>query len=57
MRTHNILSGERKLRRYPYDASSSGAMNDTHKLKLPLSQTYFHSSKGVRATEVLLYVC
>ena len=25
-------------------------------LKLPLSRTYFHGSKGVRAIEVLLYV-
>ena len=24
-------------------------------LKLPLSRTYFHGSKGVRAIEVLLY--
>ena len=30
-------------------------MINTHKLELPLSQTYFHGSKGVRAIEVLLY--
>ena len=31
-------------------------MINTHKLELPLSQTRFHGSKGVRAIEVLLYI-
>ena len=31
-------------------------MVNTHKLELPLSRTYFHGSKGIRAIEVLLYV-
>ena len=31
-------------------------MKNTHWLKLPLSGTYFHGSKGVQAIEVLLYV-
>ena len=30
-------------------------MINTHKLELPLSRTYFHGSKGVRAIEVRLY--
>ena len=30
-------------------------MSHTHLLQLPLSQTYFHGSKGVRAIEILLY--
>ena len=32
-----------------------GAMINTHKFELPLSRTYFHGTKGVRAIEVLLY--
>ena len=31
-------------------------MINTHWLGLPLSQTNFHSPKGIRAYEVLLYV-
>ena len=31
-------------------------MINTHNLELPLSRTYFHDSKGVRAIEVLLYL-
>ena len=31
-------------------------MINTHLLKLPLSRTYLHGPKGVRAIEVLLYV-
>ena len=31
-------------------------MLNTHKLELPLSRTYFHGSKGVRAIEVLLSI-
>ena len=31
-------------------------MIKTLKLELPLSRTYFHGSKGVRAIEVLLYI-
>ena len=30
-------------------------MINTHELELPLSRTYFHDSKGVRAINVLLY--
>ena len=30
-------------------------MINTHKLELPLSRTYFHGSKGVRAIEIRLY--
>ena len=30
-------------------------MINTHYLELPLSRTYFHGSKGARATEVRLY--
>ena len=30
-------------------------MINSHLLELPLSRTYFHSSKGVRVIEVLLY--
>ena len=30
-------------------------MINTHLLKLPLSRTYFHGPKGVRAIEVRLY--
>ena len=30
-------------------------MINTNELELPLSRTYFHGSKGVRAIEVLLY--
>ena len=30
-------------------------MINTHNLKLPLSRTYFHGSKGFQAIEVLLY--
>ena len=37
-------------------AFGSGAMINTRKLELPLSRTYFHSSKGVRAIEVRLYL-
>ena len=33
-----------------------GAMINTHQLELPLSRTYFHVSKGIRAIEVLLYI-
>ena len=56
MGTHNIPSPERKSKRYPYSASWPGAMINTHKLELPLSRTYFHGSKGVRAIEVLQYL-
>ena len=31
-------------------------MINTHKLELPLSQTYFRGPKSVRAIEVLLYI-
>ena len=31
-------------------------MMNTHLLELPLSRTYFHGSKGVRAIEVSLYL-
>ena len=31
-------------------------MINTHRLEQPLSRTYFHVSKGVRAIEVLLYI-
>ena len=31
-------------------------MINTDKLELPLSRTYFHGTKGVRAIEVLLYL-
>ena len=36
-------------------ASLPGAMINTHLLELPLSGTYFHGLKGVRAIEVRLY--
>ena len=32
-------------------------MINTHQLELPLSRTYFHGSKGVRAIEVLQNIC
>ena len=37
-------------------ASRSGAMINLHWLELPINRTIFHSSKGVRAIEVLLYM-
>ena len=33
-----------------------GAIINTHKLELPMSQIYFHGSKGSRAVEVLLFL-
>ena len=36
--------------------SKPGAMITTHQLELPLSRICFHGSKGVRATEVRLYI-
>ena len=54
MRTHNIPSCSIKSKIYPYYDSRPGTMINTHYFELPLSQTYFHSSKGVRAIEVLL---
>ena len=56
MSTHNIPSCERKSKIYPYDASETGDMINTHYLELPLIRTYFYVSKGVRAIEVLLYI-
>ena len=56
MRTHNIPSYERQSKIYHYHAYWPGAMINTHQLELPLSRTYFHVSKGVRAIEVLLYI-
>ena len=52
MRTRNIPLYERKSKRYPYYSSCPRAMSNTHKLELPLSRTYFHGSKGVRAIEI-----
>ena len=46
----------KKIEKYPYCASWPGAMINTHKLELPLSQTYFHGPEGARAIEVLLYI-
>ena len=56
MRTHNIPSCCRKTKRYPYYAFWLGAMSNPQWVELPLSRTYFHGSKGVRAIEVLLYL-
>ena len=50
MGTHNILHVKRKSKRYPYFVSGPGTVINTYKtykLKLPLSQTYFHGSKGI----------
>ena len=55
MRTHNIPSCQRKLKRYLYFALDSCAMINAHYFELPLSRTYFHSLKGFRAIEVRLY--
>ena len=38
-----------------YSLESPGAMFNTYQLELPMSRTYFHCSKGVRAIEVGLY--
>ena len=55
MRTHNIPSCQRKSNRYTYFASWLYTMINIYWLELPLSRTYFHGSRGVRAIEVLLY--
>ena len=55
MRPHNILSCIRKSKNL-YFASCSGTMINTHWLELPLSRTYLHSPKSVRAIEVRLYI-
>ena len=57
MRRHNIPSDLEKIeKKYSYYASCLCAMSNTHSLELPLSRTYFHGSKCVRAMEVLLYL-
>ena len=45
----------KKSKKYPYNATWPGAMINTDQLGLPLSRTYFHGPKGVRAIEVLQY--
>ena len=42
-------------KKYPYYATWPGIIINTHWLKLPLSRTYFHGSKGVPAIEVIPY--
>ena len=54
MITHNIPS-LKKIKKISLFASCSDAMINTHLLEQPLSQTYFHSPKGVRAIELSLY--
>ena len=56
MSTHNIHSGRRISKRYPYYASLPGAIINPHWLELPLSRTNFYGPRGVRAIEVLLYM-
>ena len=55
MRTHNIPSYKRKSKRYPYYAPWPGSIINPQWLERPLSRTNFHSPKGVRAIEILLY--
>ena len=58
MRTHKIPSCEIKSKKKkirPF-ASRPGALVNCQWLELPLSRTYFYSSKAVQATEFLLYL-
>ena len=54
MKTRNILL--RLIISISLFASWPGAMIRTYWLEVPLSRTYFHDSKGVRAIEFLLYL-
>ena len=55
MKKHNIhvvIENQRD----PHYSSRPGAFINPHSLELPLSRTNFYGPKGVRATEVRLYL-
>ena len=51
IRFRHVIENKKHL----WFVSCPGAVINTHKLKLSMSRTHFHRSKGVRAIEVLLY--
>ena len=54
--SYNILLFLSKSKIWPYNASCPGSTINPHWLKLPLSQTHYHSPKGIQAVKVQLYV-